>query len=84
MNKESGDKDEKNWGEEIENRKDEFRSLKEYAEKERNAVLKNLEEQVICPVCLLVPRTGRMPICRNGHTTCETCIRYNYVEILLV
>ena len=36
------------------------------AEKEKNAVLKNLEEQVICPVCLLVPKTVRMPMCRNG------------------
>ena len=54
------------------------------AEKEKNAVLKNLEEQVICPVCLLVPKTGRMPMCRNGHTTCETCKRFVNLHVTYV
>ena len=43
--------------------------------KEKNDILENLESEVKCPVCLLVPRTGRFPVCKNGHVTCENCKR---------
>ena len=49
--------------EKAEKEKENTEQLKKMAEKEKNAVLKNLEEQVICPVCLLVPRTEIMPMC---------------------
>ena len=47
------------------------------AEKEKKDLMTNLQEQVLCPVCLLVPRSGKMPMCRNGHTTCDKCRRYS-------
>ena len=43
--------------------------------KEKEDILDKLEREVTCPVCLMIPRTKRIPICRNGHTTCETCKR---------
>ena len=46
---------------------------KEKAKTEKDEILKNLEEQILCPVCLLVPRTGKFTMCNKGHTTCETC-----------
>ena len=36
---------------------------------------KKLKEAVLCPVCLKVPRSNQIPICRNGHVTCEECFR---------
>ena len=36
---------------------------------------KKLREAILCPVCLKVPRSERIPICRNGHITCEGCYR---------
>ena len=37
-------------------------------------LLKALKEAIICPVCLLVPKTGSVPTCPNGHVTCSTCL----------
>ena len=50
-------------------------SMVEKSEKEKNDILEVLEKEVTCPVCLMIPRTKKIPICRNGHTTCETCKR---------
>ena len=60
---------------ELEKIVDNEKSLKETSEKKKDEVLKYLELQITCPVCLMIPRTKRIPICRNGHTTCETCKR---------
>jgi acetyl-CoA carboxylase alpha subunit len=43
--------------------------------KEKDYILDYLEREVTCPVCLMIPRTKKIPICKNGHTTCETCKR---------
>ena len=37
--------------------------------------IKDLYEDVKCPVCLKVPRSDKIPICSNGHITCEDCKR---------
>ena len=37
-------------------------------------LLKALKEAIICPVCLLVPKTDSVPSCPNGHVTCSTCL----------
>ena len=37
-------------------------------------LLKALKEAIICPVCLLVPKTSSVPLCPNGHVTCSTCM----------
>jgi len=68
---------EKNEGRflELEKQLNDERSMKEASQKEKCEVLNFLEIQVTCPVCLLIPRTKRIPICRNGHSTCETCKR---------
>ncbi len=31
-----------------------------------------LKEEVTCPVCLEMPRSGYL-LCANGHLTCRTC-----------
>ena len=51
----------------------EMNEKEEKAERDEEGILTNLESQVQCPVCLLVPRTGKIPVCRNGHTTCDKC-----------
>ena len=51
------------------------KSMKEISEKKTDEVLNFLELQVTCPVCLMIPRTKKITVCRNGHTTCETCKR---------
>ena len=38
-------------------------------------ILKKLEEEIKCPVCLEVPTSTSIPVCRNGHTTCDQCKR---------
>ena len=43
--------------------------------KRKDDILDLLAREVTCSVCLMIPRTKRIPICRNGHTTCETCKR---------
>ena len=40
---------------------------------EKNNILKRLRAEAICPVCLLVPRAGKIPVHRNGHITCLKC-----------
>ena len=37
-------------------------------------LLKALKEAIICPVCLLVPKTSSVPSCPNGHVTCSPCL----------
>ena len=38
-------------------------------------IKKKLKEAILCPVCLKIPRSEQIPICRNGHITCESCYR---------
>ena len=38
-------------------------------------IKKKLKEAILCPVCFKVPRSEQIPICRNGHITCEGCYR---------
>ena len=37
-------------------------------------LLKALREAIVCPVCLLVPRSDSVPSCPNGHVTCSSCL----------
>ena len=73
-NKEKDDLLERNLKLEKEN--NEEKTMKNKYEKEKANILDYLEREVTCPVCLMIPRTEKIPICRNGHTTCEKCIRY--------
>ena len=52
-------------------------------QKEKANILDFLEREVTCPVCLMIPRTKKIPICWNGHTTCLTCRRYNFWSYFL-
>ena len=38
-------------------------------------IKKKLKEAILCSVCHKVPRSERIPICRNGHVSCEGCFR---------
>merc|ERR1712110_1021695 len=38
-----------------------------------NDVLDSIEEMLVCPVCLLMPRQGPIPSCPAGHIVCKTC-----------
>mgnify|MGYP000592326740 CR=1 FL=1 len=38
-------------------------------------IKKKLREAILCSVCHNVPRSERIPICRNGHVSCEGCFR---------
>ena len=38
-------------------------------------LLKALREAIVCPVCLLVPRSDSVPSCPNGHVTCSSCLQ---------
>ena len=40
---------------------------------EKNAVAMKMEEILLCGVCLSVPRSQRIPVCSNGHITCQAC-----------
>ena len=42
---------------------------------EKEAFKEKIEEEVKCPVCLMVPRSDKIPVCRNGHITCGSCKR---------
>ena len=59
----------------LENEKAAFIEYQNEVKKEKDELLTKLRDHVICPVCLLVPRTGKLPVCRNGHITCEKCKR---------
>ena len=52
-----------------------LKNKKDKYQKEKANILDFLGREVTCPVCLMIPRTKKIPICRNGHTTCETCRR---------
>lgn len=43
--------------------------------KEKEMISKRQEENLLCGVCLTVPRSRRIPVCRNGHITCQGCKR---------
>ena len=60
--------EEKSMSKTLKNKKDKY-------QKEKNDILDFLEREVTCSVCLMIPRTKKIPICKNGHTTCETCKR---------
>ena len=38
-------------------------------------LLKTLQEAILCPVCLLVPKTESVPSCPRGHLTCTPCLQ---------
>ena len=72
-NKEKDDLKERNLLLKVKKNDEKF--MKKKYEKEKDDILDFLEREVTCPVCLMIPRTKKIPICRNGHTTCETCKR---------
>ena len=37
--------------------------------------MEEIGTEVECPVCLMVPRSDKIPVCKNGHITCEGCKR---------
>ena len=43
--------------------------------REKTELLHELNALVSCSVCLKLPRGNNIPICRNGHITCEKCFR---------
>ena len=59
----------------LEKEKNDEKSKKNKYQKEKEDILDFLEKEVTCSVCLMIPRTKKIPMCRNGHTTCETCKR---------
>ena len=59
-----------------ETKKDDMELIMKKEEKKKNNVLLKLKELVVCPVCLVVPRTEKLPVCENEHTTCLTCKRF--------
>ncbi len=36
-------------------------------------IMEELQEEVTCPVCLMVPREGGLLPCVNSHLICEKC-----------
>ena len=59
----------------LEKENNDEKTMKNKYEKEKDDILDFLAREVTCSVCLMIPRTKKIPICRNGHTTCETCKR---------
>lgn len=43
--------------------------------KELENIKKRLTEEILCPICLSIPKSKKIPVCENGHTTCLECIR---------
>ena len=37
------------------------------------AGLPSIEDELICPVCLMLPRSTPVPQCPAGHIVCEKC-----------
>ena len=44
-------------------------------QRELDDLQKALATAVMCPVCLNLPGSTRIPVCDNGHLVCETCFR---------
>ena len=61
--------------EEAEKEKNGLLKRVEESKQEKSSAMKMIEKEVECPVCLMVPRSGRIPVCRNGHITCKGCKR---------
>merc|ERR1719474_2381091 len=40
---------------------------------EAETFLRELQESVMCPVCLSIPRQPPVPCCQNGHVICSKC-----------
>merc|ERR1719367_482152 len=40
---------------------------------EAETFLRELQESVMCPVCLSIPRQPPVPCCQNGHVICIKC-----------
>jgi len=38
-----------------------------------NNIVEKLKENLECPVCMDIPRSGPMPVCPNGHFVCKNC-----------
>ena len=52
-------------------------SLNEQLTKEQNEkdeLCQKLQEELSCPVCFSIPRSGKIPMCKNGHIFCDKCI----------
>ena len=62
--------------EEAEKEKNRLQKLVEESKQEKSSVIKKIGTEVECPVCLMVPRSDKIPVCKNGHITCEGCKRY--------
>ena len=43
--------------------------------KELENIKKRLTEEILCPICPSIPKSKKIPVCENGHTTCLECIR---------
>jgi len=39
----------------------------------KKAKLSSLEEHLLCPVCLTMPRSSPVPACDRGHIVCQEC-----------
>ena len=48
-------------------------AMKDHVEAEltkHKAILEDMKDRVECPVCLVVPREGPVPMCPRGHFLC--------------
>ena len=68
--------------EEAEEERNRLLKLLQESDQEKNSLKKKIKEEVECPVCLLVPRSDKIPVCRNGHITCFDCKRYFPVKFI--
>ena len=59
-----------------EKEKNRLLKLVEESQQEKSSVMKKIMKEVECPVCLMVPRSDKIPVCKNGHITCKGCKRY--------
>eukprot|EP00092_Neocalanus_flemingeri_P016317 GFUD01017662.1.p1 GENE.GFUD01017662.1~~GFUD01017662.1.p1 ORF type:complete len:421 (-),score=98.59 GFUD01017662.1:52-1314(-) len=40
---------------------------------EQEHLIQQLKDQIECPVCLDIPRSGPVPVCPNGNLVCKKC-----------
>ena len=56
------------------NEKEDLRQKLAKERYEKNELCQKLQEELSCPVCFSIPRSGKIPMCRNGHIFCDKCI----------
>ena len=56
------------------NEKDDLRQKLAKERHEKDELCQKLHEELSCPVCFSIPRSGKIPMCRNGHIFCDKCI----------